>query len=395
MRRRWAEAREALHEAAARLSPPPAARLPLREAMGRTLAEGTAAPAPVPHFSSSAMDGYAVAGPAPWTLLEAPVEDSAGRNVHRRALPLHPGSARPVLTGSLLPPGAEGVIRSEHTLLEDGLLRAAPEHPYRPGRDIRRAGEELAPGTTLLDAGTRLGPRQLALLAACGIDEVVVLDPVSVSLGRTGNEVIPAGLPGPGEVRDAFSPGFPELLRGWGARVERNDWIPDDAEAVRRWIAGARGRLVVLTGGSGSSGQDFVRSALTGMGAELIASSLAVRPGHPTILGLLPGERIVLGLPGNPLAAHTSLYSFAPAACAGLLGGPLPAGSRGRIGVDVAPLPSGQDRLLPARWDGERVVPLPGARSHMLSGLAAADVLCRIGPEGAREDQEVELLRLD
>ncbi|WP_165313068.1 molybdopterin molybdotransferase MoeA [Rothia halotolerans] len=395
MRRRWAEAREALHEAAALLSPPPAGRVPLREAMGRALAEGTTAPAPVPHFSSSAMDGYAVAGPPPWTLLEAPVEDSEGRNVHRRALPLRPGGARPVLTGSLLPPGADGVVRSEHALLEGGLLRPLPEHPHRTGRDIRRAGEELAPGALLLEAGTRLGPRQLALLASCGIDEVTVREPVGVSLGRTGNEVIPAGLPGPGEVRDAFSPGFPTLLRAWGARVDRNDWLPDDAGAVRRWIAGAEGRLVVLTGGSGSSGQDFVRSALADLGADLVASSLAVRPGHPTILGILPGERIVLGLPGNPLAAHTSLYSFAPAACAGLLGSPLPSTSRGRLGAAVAPLPSGEDRLLPARWDGERVLPLSGTRSHMLSGLAAAEVLCRVGPEGGVEGQEVELLRLD
>lgn len=397
MRREWSDVRNALYELAADLGDARgrSEEVHLADALGRTTARSVTTPIPVPHFASSAMDGFAVAGSGPWRLLSDPVTDSGGRNVHRRAGSVSPGCARPVLTGSLLPEGTEGILRSEHVEVIDSTVNALPSHPYRPGRDIRRAGEELSRGSELVARGTVVGPRHLALLAACGVDVVTVRRPMTVSLAFTGNEVITSGVPQPGEVRDAFSTQFPTLLRTWGAEVTERTRLHDDADAVREWMSSASGDLVMLTGGSGSSSQDFVRQVLERMCTELVAASIAVRPGHPTIVGRLPGDRIVLGLPGNPLAAHTSLYSLAPMAADGFLGrGPAPLG-RARLAEAAPPLAKGGTRLIPCTLDDGVVTPCPGPQAHMLSGLALADVLAVLPGEGASAGATVLTVPLD
>ncbi|MEL4181849.1 molybdopterin-binding protein, partial [Corynebacterium bovis] len=256
-------------------------------------------PVDVPHYTSSAMDGYAVAGPPPWRVLAAPAAGAQGRNIHRTGGDLHPGEALPVLTGSLLPRGAEAVVRSEHVTLDGTTLTPDSGRPPHPGADIRHAGEELAAGEVLVRAGTTLSARHLALLSTCGVDAVEALAPPTVALAFTGNEVVTTGLPGPGEVRDAFSRSFPALLTGWGARVTSTVRLPDDSDAVAAWFTDPATRaadVVVVTGGSGHSGQDFARQVITAGADAVLAGeglvtasspgqacrSLVVAGGHPS-----------------------------------------------------------------------------------------------------------------
>ncbi|WP_425279087.1 molybdopterin-binding protein, partial [Corynebacterium bovis] len=244
-------------------------------------------PVDVPHYTSSAMDGYAVAGPPPWRVLAAPAAGAQGRNIHCTGGDLHPGEALPVLTGSLLPRGAEAVVRSEHVTLDGTTLTPDSGRPPRPGADIRHAGEELAAGEVLVRAGTTLSARHLALLSTCGVDAVEALAPPTVALAFTGNEVVTTGLPGPGEVRDAFSRSFPALLTGWGARVTSTVRLPDDPDAVAAWFTDPATRaadVVVVTGGSGHSGQDFARQVITAGADAVLADSVRCAPGHPTLL---------------------------------------------------------------------------------------------------------------
>ncbi|MGK4065313.1 molybdopterin molybdotransferase MoeA [Rothia sp. HC945] len=397
MRRDWYAVREKLHDLASEigrtLDRPEDLRL--ENALGMTTAKPLVSPIPIPHFDSSAMDGFAVAGPGPWRLTSDPVRSSGERNIHRRSGSIAAGEAWPCLTGSVLPEGTEGVVRVEHTETLGSTVHCLPEHPYSPGRDIRRRGEEMAQGTQLVSEGTVLAPRHIALLAACGIDIVSVHRPMTVSMAFTGNEVIASGVPQPGEVRDAFSAQFPHLLRGWGADVTERTRLHDDHDVIREWISWASGDLVILTGGSGSSSQDFVRKILEDMCTDLIATSIAVRPGHPTIVGRLPGDRIVLGLPGNPLAAHTSLYGLAPVALAGFLGRPLPPLLSAVLGRDMPASHKGNTSLVPCTLDGDVALPCPGTQAHMLSGLAAADVLAVVPPEGATSGDRVSCLPLD
>ncbi|WP_129359260.1 molybdopterin molybdotransferase MoeA [Rothia uropygioeca] len=397
MKRDWFDVREALHGLAGDIgrSVDRPEDVRLEDALGSTTSRAVASPIPVPHFDSSAMDGFAVAGPGPWRLTSDPVRSSGERNIHRRTGQIEAGEAWPVLTGSVLPEGTEGVVRAEHTETLGSTVRCLPGHPYIPDRDMRRRGEEMDRGTELVAEGTVLGPRHLALLAACGIDIVSAHRPMTVSMAFTGNEVIPSGVPQAGEVRDAFSAQFPHLLRGWGANVTERTRLHDDRGVIREWISWASGDLVILTGGSGSSPQDFVRQILEEMCTDLVATSIAVRPGHPTIVGRLPGDRIVLGLPGNPLAAHASLYSLAPVALAGFLGRDMPSLRPAVLGRDLPPSRRGSTSLVPCTLNGNVVRPCPGTQAHMLSGLAIADVLAVVPPDGVTEGQSVPCLLLD
>ncbi|MGN6741794.1 MAG: molybdopterin molybdenumtransferase MoeA, partial [Amnibacterium sp.] len=146
----WDAARELARQAGAPLTP---AVLPLREARDAVPDDDLRAPAPVPHYDSSAMDGWVVRGEPPWRILPA---GSA----------LGSGEAAVVVTGGLVPAEADGVVPAERGAVADGLLRAEPP---APGKHIRRAGEEAAEGEVLVAAGTRLAPTHLAVLAVAGL----------------------------------------------------------------------------------------------------------------------------------------------------------------------------------------------------------------------------------
>ncbi|MGO1948999.1 MAG: molybdopterin-binding protein, partial [Mycobacteriaceae bacterium] len=360
---------------------------------GDVLAADLPSPMDVPHYTSSAMDGFAVNGEGPWRLLAEPTRDAQGRNVHRTGGTLAPGEALPVLTGSLIPDGTTAVVRSENAVVDSGTLTA--DTPV-PGRDIRPAGQEWSAGEVLVRAGVRLTARHVAMLGACGVDEVEVTRKPRVACAFTGNEVIGNGIPEPGEVRDAFSASFPALLGDWGADTIATDRLPDDPVAVEDWLRrpDVRGAdIVVLTGGSGRSGQDFARRFITRAADEILADEVACQPGHPTLItrrGRGEDTQLVIGVPGNPFAAHVSLHSFVAPAVTSRLGLASPtATGTGVVTADVDPIQRDRVRLVPATRDsdstsngGDRFTPAPGAHSHMLSGYAAADVLLVVPQDG-------------
>jgi molybdopterin molybdotransferase len=374
---------------------------------GDVTAAPVSAPVDVPHYTSSAMDGFAVNGPGPWKLLALPVTGARRRNVHNTGGALDVGQALPVLTGSLLPEGTTAVVRSENSHISgadgaDATDGAAPsltaDYPG-DGRDIRPAGQEWAAGETLVDAGVVLGPGHCAMLALCGVDGVDLVAPPRVACAFTGNEVVTHGVPAPGEVRDAFGVSFPALVSGWGAEVVRADRVPDDPVAVEDWLRCPDVQdadLVVMTGGSGRSGQDFARRFITRIADEVLADEIACQPGHPTLIVRRSGQ-LVFGVPGNPFAAHAALHSFVAPAVAVLSGrGATGAADLGRGTTTdaVGPLRRDRVRLLPARLDGDGLTPVAGAHSHMLSGYAVADALAVVPSDGLSPGDPVRYIRL-
>lgn len=365
---------------------------------GDVTAAAVTAPVDVPHYTSSAMDGFAVNGPGPWELLAEPVTGARGHNVHNTGGTVDAGQALPVLTGSLLPEGTTAVVRSENSSVSGTTLTA--DYPG-DGRDIRPSGQERASGDTLVDAGVVLGPGHCAMLSVCGVDEVEVVARPRVACAFTGNEVIDRGVPAPGEVRDAFGVSFPALLERRGADVVCTDRVPDDPVAVEDWLrrpdvqdAG----LVVMTGGSGRSGQDFARRFITRVADEVLADEVACQPAHPTLI-VRRGDQLIVGVPGNPFAAHAALHSFvAPAV--GVLSGRGGSGDelgRGTTSDAVGPLRRDRVRLLPARFSGTEagvLTPVPGAHSHMLSGYAVADALMVVPSDGLSPGEAVRYLTL-
>ncbi|MDN6510099.1 MAG: molybdopterin molybdotransferase MoeA [Corynebacterium sp.] len=378
-----------------------------RPAPGDVLHAAVTAPMDVPHYASSAMDGFAVRGDGPWRLLDAPAVGAQGRNVHITGGTLADGEALPALTGSLVPDGATAVVRAEDAHVTGDTLTATTPPA---GRDIRPAGQEWSTGDTLVDAGERHTARHVAMHGACGVDTVEVTPRPRVACAFTGNEVITHGLPRPGEVRDAFGVSFPALLDAWGAEVVGTPRLPDDPVAVEDWlrrpeVLGAD--IVVLTGGSGRSGQDFARRFITRAADEVLAEEIACRPGHPTLVTTRspvqiagPHTQLVIGVPGNPFAAHVALHSFVAPAVTALLGAGDPVGTRtGTMTVAIESMPRQRVRLLPAtrdprESDSPRFTPAPGAHSHMLRGYAAADVLLVVPPQGVAAGDEVEYVEL-
>ncbi|MDP9886386.1 molybdopterin molybdotransferase [Sinomonas atrocyanea] len=387
----WSEARAAA-SAAARPLPP--TEVPLARALGRTLAGPLRALRDMPHYTSSAMDGWAVCGTGPWIIVE-PDE------------PLTAHQAVPIVTGGALPPGARAVLRREYGEVapdEDGLphLRlsaGAPPGAPGGGADLRPAGEEAREGEALLKDGTALGPAQLALAALAGHDSLQVAGRPLVKLVRTGGEVVESGLPGPGLVRDVFSYLIPPLVEAYGGILVAHEKIGDDAAEWAAALAdrpgpgqdasdgGAAGAepgpadVVVTTGGTGKGGSDHFRDIVAAMGGRLLVDGVAMRPGHPTVLAELPDGRFFLGLPGNPLAAVVGLAT---------VGEPLLAALSGRQPVEPIELPSGEafepelrrTRVIPFRRMYGMASPAAGIGSGMLRGLARADGFMVVPPHG-------------
>ena len=366
--------------------------VPLARAPGRVLARDVHAVCSVPHYASSAMDGYAVRGPGPWRL-RCPQDDDALPST-ASDVALQPGTAVSVVTGGVVPEGTTGVIREEYSRRDGFLVDLAPDAPRTElaGRHIRPAGTECAAGDLLVPAGRIVSPAHAALAAVAGVDALPVRVPPRVAVLLTGSEVLAAGVPAPGHVRDAFSMSLPHIVRAHGAQVGTVQRIADDplelAEAFD--AACAEHDLVLTTGGTSRSRADHVRP-LVQTRTRVVVDQLALQPGHPALLGA--GEHAaVLALPGNPLGAVVVLLLLGGGFLPGFLGrGPEPF-VPAVAGVDV---PGGHgDRLLPARRDSGAWVPCRAVGSGMLRGLSEADGLLAVPPGGLVEGTVTQALPL-
>ncbi|WP_083956103.1 molybdopterin molybdotransferase MoeA [Tersicoccus phoenicis] len=391
----WHRARAIAYDVAPVLDARP---VPLTEALGRPLAQDVTARGDLPHYASSAMDGWAVAGDGPWRICPSR-HASEPREIHRPGPALHPGHAAPIVTGGAVPDGATAVLRSEHGRLQpesDGaaLLVDVGPAPVPPRAHIRPAGEEARAGEVLIPAGEVLTPAQLAVAAVAGDDTLTVRPYPTVTALLTGDEVVTAGIPGPGQVRDAFGPQLPAVIQLLGGRTTAVHRLADDRAAVTRALTEATADVVVTTGGTGRSTADHVRAGLIDLGAELFIDGIDVRPGHPAVLARLPGGPLVVALPGNPLAAMLTLLTLAAPVLAGLLGRSRPGTVLARSTIDVPP--GRTNRLVPARRESgsDGVVPSGHTGAGMLRGLADADVVLVVPARGLIAWREAEALPL-
>ncbi|MFJ6617518.1 molybdopterin molybdotransferase MoeA [Kitasatospora sp. NPDC091335] len=381
----WPRARETARRAG--LRPLPGVGVPLAEALGRTLAEPLGALTDLPAFDTSAMDGWAVAGPGPWRV--------AGRVLAGLAepAPLADGTAVEIATGAQLPPGATAVLRREHGRTDGALLHDRGPQPLTTGQDVRPRGQECRRGEELLPSGTRVGPAVLGLAAACGHDRLSVHRRPEVQLLVLGDELLTCGVPGPGLVRDALGPLLPPWLRAAGAEPAEVRYVRDDFGLLGDALRHRTADLVVTTGGTAAGPVDFLHRALGEAGGRLLVDGVAVRPGHPMVLAELPGGRHLVGLPGNPLAAVAAMVTLAL---------PLLHARGGRtvgapaLATAAAALPGHRTdtRLQPVRRTAGGVLPLAFDGPAMLRGLARAEALAVVPPGGAAAGETVELLEV-
>jgi molybdopterin molybdotransferase len=372
----WQQARQAASEAA---FPLPAVTQPLSSAVGHALAVPLTALTDLPAFDTSAMDGWAVSGPGPWLLCEGSILVGEVRG------PLTASTAKRIATGAPVPPGASAVLRLEHGIVADGVLRSSG--PGSPGRDIRLRGQECVAGATLVGAGATVTPAVLGLAAAAGHDQLRVHRQPAVQLLVTGDELAHSGIPRDGRVRDALSPLLLPWLSGAGARLHGRRLLADQAAPLREEIRSSPADVVITTGSTSVGHTDFLHRVLREEGARLVVDSVAVRPGHPMLLAELPSRpgglpRWLVGLPGNPLAAIAGLVTLALPLLRRLGGHPLPPAQL--LVVDAAIPGHPRDvRLVPATVENGRAAALLFDGPAMLRGVALADVLAVIPPGGA------------
>jgi molybdopterin molybdotransferase len=398
-----------LSEVLAAIRPVPPRELPMDEADGGVLAEDVTAAWPLPPFDNSGMDGYAVlaadvAAATPERPVTLPVtgEVPAGDTARHD---LAPGTCMRIMTGAPLPAGADAVVPVEWTDAgrSDGTGQVTISRPAEPGNAIRRTGGDAVPGDLLLTVGTRLGPVQLALLAAAGRGTVTARPKPRIAVMSTGNELVEPGQPvTPGQIWESNSRMLAAAAQQAGCLARRRPIVPDDKAAVLAAIedALADADLLVTTGGVSMGGEhDVVKAALRDLGTVTFRK-IAMQPGMPQGFGVVgPASTPIFTLPGNPVSAYVSFQLFVRPAVS-VLQGIDPerlAANRATLAAPVRS-PAGRRSYLRGILDSSAgtVAPVSGQSSHQLAALARANALIVVPdsvtevPEGA----DVEVLVL-
>ncbi len=356
---------------------------PLAQADGRVLAEDVVATRSSPPHANSAVDGYAYAhGTSEYRLL---VGRSAAGAPYGGAVP--PGAALRILTGGWIPDGADTVILQEDVTVEDGVLRF--ESGPKKGANVRKAGEDVAAGETVIRAGQVLSPQDVAQAAAMGVAALTLRKRLRVAVLSTGDEIAqPGDELGPGAVFDANRPMLAALAARMGFEVVDLGVAPDEAAAVRAALdRGAASADAILTSGGASGGdEDHVSRVLGEAGARTLWR-IAVKPwnGAP-----------VFGLPGNPVAAFVCTLIFARPALMVMAGADWPEPRRLTLpaGFEKSKR-AGRREFLRGRIGADgRVEAFRSEGSGLISGLRWAEGLIDL-PEPAAEigpDDPVEFL---
>ncbi|HNB64380.1 MAG TPA: molybdopterin molybdotransferase MoeA [Rhodocyclaceae bacterium] len=284
--------------------------LPTAEALGRVLADAVVSPLEVPPLDNSYMDGYAVRIadlPAPGTRLPVSQRIPAGSVGSR----LQPGTAARIFTGAPIPAGADAVVMQEFCSPDgDGVVI---DHLPRPGEWIRRAGEDIARGQTILHAGDRLTPQRLGLAASVGAAHLTVRRRLRVALFSTGDELVMPGeaLP-PGAIYNSNRFTLRGLLEGLGCQVDDRGIVPDRLDATRAALRGAAevSDLILTSGGVSTGEEDHIKPAVQAEG-RLDSWQVAMKPGKPVAFGHVNGAAgtagaAFIGLPGNPVSSFVT-----------------------------------------------------------------------------------------
>ncbi len=367
----------------------------LLDAHGCVLTDDVAAPWSLPQFDNSSMDGYAVraedvAAATKDKPVELPVvtDIAAGSTTHEA---IGPGHAARIMTGAPVPKGADAVVPVEQT--DGGTVRVKITTPVPEGKFVRRTGEDVKAGDTVLTTGTMLGAAQIGLLAAVGRERVVVRPRPRVVVISTGDELVEPGHPvKKGQITDSNSFMLTAAAREAGAIAYRVPPATDDPSTLLGLIEDqlVRADLVVTSGGVSAGAYDVVKEVLSKQG-DVRFDQVAMQPGKPQGFGTIGSDRTpIFTLPGNPVSAFVSFEVFVRPAIRKMVGAStlhrpsvkavLEAGIRSPEGRRQF----ARGRLHTASDGSHQVKPLHGQASHMLADLAYANSLIVI-PEQVTE----------
>ena len=369
----------------------PAELVPLADAYGRILREDLVATHDAPAADNSAMDGYAVRAAdvahAPVTL-DVVGDIPAG---HPSDDELLPGGAMTIMTGAFVPAGADAVVQVE---LTDGRTdRVTIQQSVKRGANIRRRGEDMRAGDVLLRSGRRIGAAEMALFAGAGNPLVSVGKRPAVAILSTGDELIEVGeAPVAGKIVNTNAHLLAALVRDVGAVPRVLGIVRDSREdTIAAFESALESDVVISSGGVSVGAYDFVKDALDAVGAETKFWRVAMKPGKPVVVSRR-GDRLIFGLPGNPVSCFVSFHLFvAPALrrAMGEEGSCRPPAVRMRTSAALRAAP---DRRLYARVsvtarDGElTATPLSSQSSGALTSMSRANGLAVVTEDVAAGD---------
>ena len=393
----------------ASVAPAEPVRLPLRECLGLVLCEDVTARVDLPGFDNSAMDGYAVRSAdvaatdpeAPGSVVTLPVvgEVAAGQ-VATRAV--EAGEAVRIMTGAMMPAGADAVVRVEDT--DGGTEKVEIRAGVPVGTSVRPAGEDVRSGAVVLGSGSVLDARRVALLAATGHGEALVRPRSRVAVVSTGAELVEPGKPlAPGQIHDSNSHMLEAAVAECGAVTVHRMTLEDDGPTVLRVVTELAEEVdaIVTSGGVSMGAYDVVKESLRDHGVDFV--QVAMQPGKPQGFGVVGARRVpVFALPGNPVSSYVSFEVFVRPALRTLMG--LSPVSRptfsARLMHDMTS-PDGRTQVARAvarrREDGWEANPVWGQASHFIADLSRANSFVIIPAEVTRlaAGDDVQICLLD
>lgn len=363
--------------------------VPTAGALGRVLAKDTSAPVNLPHFTRSAMDGYAVRAedthgateglPA---YLKAVGEIAMGKAA---GVKLSPGEAALIHTGGMLAVGADAVVMVENTRSVDASMIEVVR-PVAKGENVIQIGEDMAKGDALLPRGSLLRPQDIGSLLSLGITKVPVFERVKVALIPTGDELVPPETePGPGQIRNTNAFALAALAAKAGAIPVVMDIVRDNYESLKATAHEALelADVVVFSAGSSVSTRDMTARVIDSMGKPgVLVHGVSLRPGKPTILAAV-GRKPVFGLPGNPASALITFGIFVTPAIHKLSGCSRPSqpfAIKAKLTRNI-PSATGREDYVPVKLEeknGELCADPVFGKSNLLFAMIRADGVARV-----------------
>ncbi|MBV8206025.1 MAG: molybdopterin molybdotransferase MoeA [Acidobacteria bacterium] len=379
----FSHARRIVLEQARSIPVPATESVRLEAAADRILAEPISADRDLPPFDRATRDGYAVRSSDLEQIplrLEVTGELRAGADPQTSSCPVGSGEAIEIMTGAPMPPGADCVVMVEYTTRDAGYVTI--RRGAAAGENVVRRGLEAGAGEVLLKIGTRLGPEQIAVAAACGRDPLRVFLKPTIAVLSTGDEVVDvAATPGPNQIRNSNAFALRAQIECAGGAARVLPVAPDEPRQLRALIEeGLACDLLLLSGGVSMGKHDLVEAALEELGAEFLFTGAEIQPGRPIVFGAVRSARNphrkttwFFGLPGNPISTMVCFEIFARAFVQAL-SGTEPA----RLRTAMARLQSGFNvkagltRFLPAIISGDFSDPQVAAVPWQGSGDVAA-----------------------